>query len=175
MNNRNTFEVERQRAQSLLILEAIKSGAGPDAVCKNLTFFVDLRLIDDSSRAISDRCKSKPKGVPALPPTPSSGGYGLQPFGESAFGGIAGSGLPLDGYASDADTGLPLPDARVTVGRAPAVKTDLLGHFPMPHLPEGTELDVTVEKSGYETAKMRVKVGSIFNIGLHHKISPTKQ
>src|SRR5215472_8771518 len=41
LNNTNTLALERQRAQSNLILEAIKTGGNADAACKNLTFFAD--------------------------------------------------------------------------------------------------------------------------------------
>jgi hypothetical protein len=42
LNNQNTQSVEHFRAQSNLVLEAIKTNGDSNAVCKNLTFFVKL-------------------------------------------------------------------------------------------------------------------------------------
>ena len=66
-NNAASLSVERQREQSNLVLEAIKT-KDPNDVCKNLVFFVKLKLLDDPNHAITDQCKSAPKGLPSLPP-----------------------------------------------------------------------------------------------------------
>lgn len=65
-NNLNSQKVERQRAQSNLVFEAIKTGS-QDAACKNLVFFVDLGLLDDPNKAIREVCKAYSKGAPSLP------------------------------------------------------------------------------------------------------------
>ena len=66
VNNRNTQDVERLRSQSNLVTEAIKTGSS-DAACKNLTFLVQLGLLDDPQHAIRDTCKAAPTGPPSLP------------------------------------------------------------------------------------------------------------
>jgi hypothetical protein len=65
-NNDNTEKIEHFRAQSTLILEAIKA-ADTKGVCKNLTFFVSLGLLDDANRTIGRTCPEDTKGVPILP------------------------------------------------------------------------------------------------------------
>jgi hypothetical protein len=174
-NNENTLEVERQRAQSTLILEAIRTGGTPNAACKNLIFFVGLGLLVDGSHTIADQCKSTPKGAPALPAAapvlglPAVQGYGLQPFGQGPFGGISS----VSGFVLDVGTGLPLAGATVTVDKNPPVQTDGGGWFPMPSsyqsLRSGTELGVTVEKDGYETMKVKLSVGGLLVIDMHRK------
>lgn len=171
----NTLQVERQRAQSTLILEAIRTGQNTDAACKNLVFFVHLKLIDDSSEAIADECKDAPKGAPSLPANPLGSGYGAQPFGQGPYGnGILDFRYP--GFVVDADTSLPLEGARVKAEGFPPVETDARGYFPLPgSLANGTDWVVTVEKPGYETTRQTVKVGSLFSIGLHPVAVPTKK
>lgn len=68
VNNQNTQDVERLRAQSSLVLEAIRTGTGKtDDACKNLRFFVELELLDDPHGAIQKKCASAPSGPPSLP------------------------------------------------------------------------------------------------------------
>lgn len=184
LNNYNTLQVERQRSQSTLLLEAIKTGGGTDAVCKNLVFFVELGLVDDTNKTIRTQCGGAPKGVPSLPAAPSGTtfglpGFGVQPFGKGSFG-------ALTGYVYDADTNLPVAGAKVTVSEntAPVIKglkgieergtalTDSMGFFPI--LPgefvlPGSELDVTVEKTGYQTANVKLKVDGLLTVGLHRE------
>ena len=66
-NNKATQDVESQREQSNLVLEAIKT-KDPNDVCKNLVFFVKLKLLDDPDNDIKQQCASAPKGLPSLPP-----------------------------------------------------------------------------------------------------------
>jgi hypothetical protein len=63
-NNRNTQTVERFRAQSNLVIEAIK--ADQQTACNNLVFFVKLRLIDDTEKAIRQVCVNQPQQAPSL-------------------------------------------------------------------------------------------------------------
>jgi hypothetical protein len=66
-NNRNALEVERVKAQSSLILQAIKTGSEPDA-CTNLSLFVNLGLVDDTNQTIRNACHKFPQdGAPSLP------------------------------------------------------------------------------------------------------------
>ena len=182
LNNRNTLQVERQRSQSNIVLEAIRTGNNTDAVCKNLVFFVGLGLVDDANQTILKQCRSAPTGPPSLPASSSTGGYGLQPFGQGPFGGTTADNLnwlatphdlnwiAMKGYVVDADTGSPIADAKVTVGTFPAVQTNPEGFFPMPQgVAGGTELDTIVEKSGYDATTVRVRVGSLFSIAMHRK------
>jgi hypothetical protein len=70
-NNRAAERTEQVRAQSTLILEAIK-GSDKDATCKNLIFFVNLGLLDDTKNTIRGICPSTENGVPSLPAIGSS-------------------------------------------------------------------------------------------------------
>jgi hypothetical protein len=68
LNNQATQDLERQRAQSSIILEAIRTGTGnTNASCKNLVFLSNLSLIDDPLRTIHKQCASVPAGIPSLP------------------------------------------------------------------------------------------------------------
>jgi hypothetical protein len=71
-NDTATQAVERHRAQSNLVLEAIKTGDSNKA-CENLTFFVSLKLLDDEDDTIKKKCASAPAGAPSLPITQSNG------------------------------------------------------------------------------------------------------
>jgi hypothetical protein len=68
LNNAATQKLERQRAQSTIILETIRTGTGnTDASCKNLVFMANLHLIDDPDNTIHKQCASVPEGIPSLP------------------------------------------------------------------------------------------------------------
>jgi hypothetical protein len=64
-NNSNSEKLERERAQSNLILESIKTGNSQSA-CKNLVFFVQLGLLEDPKGSIRS-CVSAPLNSPVLP------------------------------------------------------------------------------------------------------------
>lgn len=64
-NNRATKQLEDRRAQSTLILEAIKTGK-PAEACTNLVFFVKRGLIHDPQGSISS-CTTDPGAAPVLP------------------------------------------------------------------------------------------------------------
>jgi len=72
-NNSNITNIEHFRAQSTLILEAIKTNGDTRAACKNLTFFVNLGLLDDTNRTIVGACPESTQGVPTLPADVSGG------------------------------------------------------------------------------------------------------
>lgn len=65
INNQAALETERRRGQSTLMVEAMKTGKPEDA-CRNLVFFVNLKLIDDPTGAIKG-CAADPRGAPVLP------------------------------------------------------------------------------------------------------------
>jgi len=167
LNNRSTLEVEHHRLQSNLVLEAIKTGK-TDTACQNLLFFVGLRLLDDTNKTISNRCETAPKGAPSLPAVPASGGYGLQPFGQSPFGSSY-----LRGSVYDPDSGSFVAGAKVIVNQSPDGETDTFGSFPIPGLPQGaapdTEIDVTVEKEGYERSSVKLKANGLLVVYLRRK------
>jgi hypothetical protein len=68
VSNQNTQQVEHVRAQSNLVLEAIKTGTGnTNDACKNLIFLVQSGLLEDGSETIRKQCASAPIGPPSLP------------------------------------------------------------------------------------------------------------
>jgi hypothetical protein len=64
-NNQNLLQLERLRAQSSLIVQAISTG-NVDTACKNLLFFITLGLLDDPNGTIR-QCTSSPSTTPVLP------------------------------------------------------------------------------------------------------------
>jgi hypothetical protein len=92
VNDRNTQKIERIRAQSSLVLDAIRTGTGnTDAACKNLLALVGLGLLDDASHTIQQRCDTAPAGPPSLPAQGGQSGAG------TAMGanGLLGGAYPL--------------------------------------------------------------------------------
>jgi hypothetical protein len=65
VNNQASQQLEKFRSQSNLILQAIKTDK--EGACKNLVFFVNLQLLDDTNHAISKACSSGREGAPSLP------------------------------------------------------------------------------------------------------------
>ena len=61
-NNRKALEIERRRAESNVIIEAIKTG--PAGACTNLSFFVRLGFVNDDNQNIKNTCKDFPIGGP---------------------------------------------------------------------------------------------------------------
>jgi hypothetical protein len=66
VNDNTSQHVERERLQSNLVLEAIRTGH-VDTACSNLVFFVSLGLLDDTNRSVSKTCAAYPAGPPVLP------------------------------------------------------------------------------------------------------------
>lgn len=143
-NNYSNQAAEKQKLQSNLILEAIKTSQ--DNACKNLTFFVSLKLVDDAGGAIKDVCQPDSRQAPSLPPIGTFhsilNSETADPF--SAFG-------PIVGIVQDAETGRPIDGARVTTGYfIGGVYTDKDGKFSLKSsigLPYHTR--IRVEKDGY--------------------------
>jgi len=146
VNNTSTQDLERIRAQSNLILEAIKTG-NPDAACKNLLFFVNLGLVRDQDKAIHGQCDSAPIGPPSLPafappPTMSvmSWDFDNSPDAEAR------------GYVQDMYSGTGLSGAEVTLGsgaRAEKIVTDAQGFFVFKKRKDLQSSPIFVSKPGY--------------------------
>ena len=66
INNANTVKLEQYRAQSTLILEAIKTNGDANAACKNLVFFTSLGLIEDRNHTITGACPGDVQGAPSV-------------------------------------------------------------------------------------------------------------
>lgn len=65
LNNRAAHDIERDKAQSSLIIQAVGTG-NAQAACQNLRFFIRLGLLDDP-RGIISQCESSPGSTPVLP------------------------------------------------------------------------------------------------------------
>ena len=138
LNGQNSQNVERAHAQSTLIVEAIKSGDNVKT-CQNLRFFVSLNLLDDPQGTIRRICEKTPEGIPSLPLSsgPAHVNY-------------------LNGNVADAETHAPIAGARVKSMGVWAQEqiTTQDGNWSMtlPSVLEGSEIELLVEKKGYETA-----------------------
>jgi hypothetical protein len=86
-NNTNTLEVERQRSQSSLVLEAIRTGGNADATCKNLVFFVELGLVDDTNQTSASNANLHPKACLRCPLRPREGDMGYNHLGRGHLAG----------------------------------------------------------------------------------------
>ena len=81
INNHAALETEQRRGQSTLIVEAMKTGKPEDA-CRNLVFFVNLKLIDEPTGAIKG-CAADPRGAPVLPSQGVQQAVGIHGHSES--------------------------------------------------------------------------------------------
>jgi hypothetical protein len=136
----NTQNVEHLRAQSTLILEAIKTGDDKIAACKNLTFFVRLGLLDDANKTIFNACPGdQGNSIPTLPASRDS-----QPSNYLRI-------MVMDDHAA------PIPDATVhtrdNAGNGDNCKTREDGLCILPPLPIGDALHISAEKQGYKSAE----------------------
>ncbi|MBA3912821.1 MAG: hypothetical protein H0X25_02945 [Acidobacteriales bacterium] len=66
INNANTQRLERARAQSNLMIEAIRTNGDTNAACRNLVFFLSLGLIEDSNHTITGACPGNVQGAPSV-------------------------------------------------------------------------------------------------------------
>jgi hypothetical protein len=118
INNANTLKLEQFRAQSNLILEAIKTNGDTSAACKNLVFFTSLGLIEDRSHTITGACPGNVQGAPSV----SVVGPADRALGFNWY--------PLNVQVVD-QSGAPIPDASVEGNLIPP-------EFPIPpDLPTG--------------------------------------
>lgn len=154
VNDRNTQKVERIRAQSSLVLDAIRTGTGnTDAACKNLLALVGLGLLDDQSRTIQQRCDTAPTGPPSLPTLAG----GTQPVSLSASpfdvtgtvadesgGAISGATVKVTSFEI---TALGLAGANRVLATA---QTDSAGAFVLHGVFLVSSNTIIVEKEGFE-------------------------
>jgi hypothetical protein len=77
------------------------------------------------------------------------------------------------GHVLDLDTNSFVADAKVTVNKQPAVRTDSTGSFPIPVIsllsPQSNEVEVTVEKDGYETTTQKLSRDGLLVVGIRRK------
>jgi hypothetical protein len=147
-NNKNTTDIEHFRAQSTLILEAIKTNGDAKAVCKNLTFFVNLGLLDDPNKTIVGTCPKDSEGVPTLPA--DIGGGGSSTFSTAVTVIVKDDrGRPIQG-ATVRVTNFKL-DSGLDGG---GCKTLASGQCDLANsLPYGTLVNISAEKEGYAKAQ----------------------
>jgi hypothetical protein len=155
VNNSNTQQVERLRSQSTLVLEAIRTGNTDDA-CKNLMFFVSLKLLDDSNQIILKQCGSMPAGAPSLP-------VPQRPELHTS------EGLLLTGFVYDSKSQARIPGAVVSLPDAGvSCVTTERGDYVLPLTVSGA-IFIRAEKQGYKTWEARAMPIPGWNIGLEKK------
>jgi hypothetical protein len=158
-NNKWAKSTEQFKAQSSLILEAIKTG-DTDKACKNLLFFVKLRLVDDSPEGtIQHECASASQGPPSLP-------IGQFIDAMTVFPKIQ----TVSGTVVDVKNDSPIASARVAIENAVTKRmesgesvTDSDGHFTLSFLKPtpGHQIAVKVEMTGYEPFRVEIPSGEI--------------
>lgn len=166
--NKNSLVVERFKAQSNIILQAIKTGSETDA-CKNLVVFVKLGLVDDGSHTIQNACSSEFLKVapPSLPISfaVDAAADAVRDNNLISLSGISKlksvdemmAALPtLTGIVQDADTHKPIDGASVFYDPQRVTLTSKDGSFSVPPAPTnlydlhlGQPDYVRVEKNGY--------------------------
>lgn len=136
--------IARNKAQSDLILEAIRTG-NPQKAEENLLFFIQAGLIDDPEGKIRQWLSSKDRQSPTLPSPAASP--------------LSGLTAHISGIVVDAFTGRPILAARLSFSRLadPTIRileviTDKEGAFSVA-LPQGT-FRAQVEAEGYITRKI---------------------
>jgi hypothetical protein len=167
-NNKNALEIERFKAQSTIILQAIKTGNQTDA-CKNLVVFVKLGLVDDENQTIHKGCPNEfpQDAAPSLPAyefttSPSLSGLATPSVISANASPLTGFPAPtLTGVVQDADTHKPIEGASVFYDPQHVTTTPKDGSFSLPApplpFPSTTIGDlhiggpdyVRVEKDGY--------------------------
>jgi hypothetical protein len=170
-NNSNTEKIERSRAQSTLILESIKTNGAPDSVCSNLTFFVKLGLLDDSSKAIAGTCPANTYGVPSLP----AGTNTVNPTG------IASVKEKTTVMVQD-EKGNVIPDATVTISYWSGAtlvhynncKTATDGQCTLPVSRTGELFTIAADKDGYTLGNTFTTWSGSVIIILHKKAKTSR-
>ncbi len=162
--NRNSQDVERIRAQSNLVVDAIRTGTGnTDAACKNLVFLVQLGLLDDSGSTIRNQCVKAPAGPPSLPAqTFNSAGNSLSWF--NIVGTVVDeSGNPLVGATVDLTlrTSIGPNVSKMTI--LSTEKTNDRGLFEF-HGLAADVYQVMVTKEGYEPTYETAAGGGLFSL-----------
>jgi hypothetical protein len=162
LNNKNAREVEHQRSQSDLALEAMRTGS-PEKACTNLMAFIHLKLLDDAKNTIQNQCEASPATAPFLPASGSDmGSIGL-PGLNSVSSGLFYSTPPLSslglaansnfqGLVIDASTNAPIKGAKVSIDGLGGTETGSFGQFgfSVPPASFGKFVTIKTEKDGYE-------------------------
>jgi hypothetical protein len=159
-NNSNQRELEKQRAQSNLIFEAIKTGESETA-CKNLLFFVNIGMLEDAGKEIYNSCKPGSTVGPSLPAW------------DYIFSGGSGGTIKVDGIVLDADKKTPVAGAAIIIpeakGEISEVQTDVQGRFQFNINGYLKMVEFSVEKDGYESVHEIYPPGKSIAVALRKK------
>jgi hypothetical protein len=154
-NNAATQATERARAQSSVMLEAIKTGNTKEA-CENLVFLVRLKLIDDTSHVITNTCPEGGRGIPVLPAASVA-----RTTNEVFIAVTDDVGHPINGAT------VRLQDAQ---GNGDTCTTREEGLCRVPPLPLGDAIQISASKDGFESVTVkRLWTGSTIPIMLRKK------
>jgi hypothetical protein len=152
-NNKTLHDNEKSQEQSNLILQAIKTGNNPIDSCKNLVFFANVGLLEDSDETIRKQCRDNPTSAPTLPASSS--------FDSSASqfpsGGISNEAASVVRGVVVDDAGVAIQGAEVSIegakismGASHTQLTDEHGKFEFQLArPVHFALTVRVEKPGH--------------------------
>jgi hypothetical protein len=105
-NYQNAKQVEHLHAQSTLIVEAVRTNGDLSLACKNLTFFLNLGLLDDPEKTIRAACPSAYTGPPTLPADSLPGAL--------TYGGFAPQEMNLSVRVLDEQSN-PIPSAEIVL------------------------------------------------------------
>jgi hypothetical protein len=151
-NNDASQRIEHSRAQSNLVLEAIKTG-NPDTACQNLVVFVGLGLLDDPGNTIQHQCAAAPKGGPSLPSSSSP---------ETT---LSSAVHAVEGMIRDHDTQIGIAGAvlRIESGEGDQTKlqtasSDLNGRFRIILPLDANPVEIVVNSLGYVPKVVRVVI-----------------
>jgi carboxypeptidase family protein len=148
-NNKWAKDAERSKAQSTLILDAIKTGDA-DKACKNLLFFVRLGLITEGGQTVKSECATAPQGPPSLPSSSSLPPYRFERSPITVTDHITGT-------VKDVDNQSPIEGCLV-VSSIGVTSTNKNGDFQLP-LPKGpVTITITITKPGYTAEKKNIIV-----------------
>lgn len=157
-NSSAAEHTERVRAQSTLILEAVR-GNNKDTTCENLVFFVNLGLLDDAQSTIRTACPSTKGGVPSFPAA-------ANPINDPLYATIGDIWIAVE----DADSHLPIEKAEVEMrsqllssNPLGSAETDARGYVRFPYSLGNSlsNVEIVVTKAGYETLTTKQEGGGM--------------
>jgi hypothetical protein len=172
----STQAVEKQKLQSNLIVEGIKTTQ--QNACKNLKFFLLLKLIDDSpDGAIKKVCQPNSNDIPSLPPPGAVDS--VIPSTNSQRDLVDAIYAAVPGIVIEDRTSKPIEGARLTTPElSSGVMTDKEGHFALPGSAFSlTDLTTTlhIEKNGYIPADVQTSAASpSLTVKLRKQVQPPK-
>jgi hypothetical protein len=149
--------VEKQKLQSNLIVEGIKTTQ--ENACKNLKFFLSLKLIDDSQDGATKKvCQPNSNDIPSLPPPGAVDSVNpTTPSQKDLFDDVYADVL---GIVIEDRTSKPIEGVRLTTPElSSGVMTDKEGHFALPasaFLSTTHTTPLHAEKDGYLPADVQV-------------------